>query len=331
MFHSTPTYQAANIGRRSMLAAMASTCMSVWAAWPDRPVRIIVPWPGGGIVDLAARLVFNQVQSFAGQPFIIDNRIGAGGALGASAVAKAARDGNTLCVTTSAICINQALGINQPFDVIKDFEPIALLGTAPVILVVTPGKGIKSVDDLIKLARSKPGQVTFASAGNGSPAHLAGEWMKTAFGVDMVHVPYKGAPAAMIDQMAGLVDYHFSNATVALPQIRAGKVIPIAVGSPRPLSYIPDVPTMQSAGVPGFDCDQWLGLLGPAGMPNDIVGRLAQEVGKALNTPEVRTGMDKNGIVAADAAGTPQSFQKVVAGDLERWIKVVKTANIKVE
>ena len=320
-----------NPTRRGLLAALSASCLPAFAAWPDRPGKVVVPWPTGGVVDIPARLVFGKVQQALGQSFVIDNKLGAGGAIGADAVAKAAPDGQTLCVTTSAICINKALSIRQPFDPIADFEPVALLASAPMILVVTPAKGIRSVGDLVRRAREQPGKLNFASAGNGSPAHLSGEWFKAQFGVNAVHVPYKGAPAAMIDQVAGLIDFQFANAAVALPQIQAGKVLPLAVASPRPLRFLPDVPTMAKSGAPGFDTDQWIGLLAPAGTPRDVVTRLAAESAAALKIDEVRAGMEKNGIVAADAGGTPESFGKIVAGDLARWVKIVQTANIKVE
>lgn len=317
--------------RRGLLTALSASCLPAFAAWPDRPVKVVVPWPTGGVVDIPARLVAGKLQQALGQTFVIDNKLGAGGAIGADSVAKAAPDGLTLCVTTSAMCINKALGIKQPFDPIADFEPIALFATAPTILVVTPSKGIQSVADLVRRAREQPGKLNFGSAGNGSPAHLAGEWFKAHFKVDVVHVPYKGAPAAMIDQVAGLIDFQFANAAVALPQIRAGKVMPLAVASPHPVGFLPDVPTMDKSGAPGFDTDQWIGLLAPAGTPRDIVSRLAAETAAALRIDEVRAGMEKNGIVVADSGGTPETFRKIIAGDLARWTKVVQTANIKVE
>ena len=317
--------------RRGLLTALSAACLPAFAAWPDRPVRVVVPWPGGGVVDIPARLVFGKVQHAIGQSFVIDNKLGAGGTIGADAVAKAAPDGQTLCVTTSAMCINKALGTRQPFDPITDFEPVALLATAPTILVVTPAKGIRSVAELVRRAKEQPGKLSFGSAGNGSPAHLAGEWFKSQFGVDVVHVPYKGAPAAMIDQIAGLLDFQFANAAVALPQIQAGKVLALAVTSERPLGFLPDVPTMEASGAPGFVSDQWIGLLAPAGTPADIVARLAAETASALKSDEIRQAMEKKGIVPADPGGTPDTFRKIVAGDLARWTRVVQTARIKVE
>jgi len=319
--------------RRRTLIAGGSLCWlpAALAAYPEWPVRVLVPWPPGGVVDLPARLVFRYVQQSAGQPFMIVNKTGAGGAIGADVVAKASPDGQTLLVTTSAMNINDAMQIKQPFHPIRDFEPVALLGNAPGILVVTPSRGVKSVAELVALAKRQPGKLSFASAGNGSPAHLAGEWFKSLYGIEVVHVAYKGAPAAMIDQMSGVVDFHFANAAVALPQIRAGKVQPLAVGSPQRLSYLPDVPTMAESGAPGFDTNQWIGLLAPAKTPRSVVDKLAHLVDEALRNPVVRSSMEKNGIVPAEAGGSPDGFRKIVVGDLARWTAVVKTANIKAE
>ena len=318
--------------RRTLIAAGALGWLpAALAAYPDKPVQVIVPWPAGGVVDIPARLVFQQVQQSSGQPFVIENKPGAGGAIGADAVAKAISDGQVLLVTTSAMSINEAMQIKQPFHPIRDFEPVALLGNAPGILVVHPGRGVKSVAELVALAKRQPGKLSFASAGNGSPSHLAGEWFKSLYGIDVVHVAYKGAPAAMIDQIGGLVDFHFTNAAVALPQVRVGKVRALAVGSPQRLSFLPDVPTMVESGAPGFDTDQWIGLLAPARTPQPIVDKLARAVDEALRNPTVRSSMEKNGIVPAPAGGSPDSFRKIVVADLARWTAVVKTAKIKVE
>lgn len=322
--------------RRHFQQALAAAGLLPWtlrahAAYPDRPVRIVVPWPAGGLVDIPARAVAERLQAAMGQGFVVDNRVGAGGAIGADAVAKASPDGLTLMVTTSAIAINQAMQQRQPFDLLTDFEPVAALAHAPLILVAHPSRGAKSMADLIALAKRQPGKLSYASAGNGSPGHLAGEWFKSLAGLDVVHVAYKGAPPAMVDQIAGLVDFHFANAAVGLPQIRAGKVVPLAVASPRRLSLLPEVPTMIESGLAGFNADQWIGLLAPKSTPRAVVDRLAAETGNALADPALRETLERNGMVVADAGSTPAAFAELVRQDLARWTAVVQRAQIKAE
>ncbi len=335
MTHSTTRGAGRGTTRRAAIgtlaaAALLGTAGFAHAAFPDKPIRIVVPWPAGGLVDLPARLVGEKLQAALGQQVLVDNKTGAGGAIGADAVAKAAPDGYTLLVTTSAMSINQALGIKQPFDPIKDFEPVAIFATAPLILVTTPGKGVNSVADLIAKARKAPGNLTYASAGNGTPAHLAAEWFKATQDIDVVHVPYRGAPPAMLDQVAGRVDFHFSNAAVGLPQIAAGKVTPLAIASPKRLEQLPKVPTMIEAGVKDFDTEQWIGLLAPKGTPPELVKRLNELVRDAITAPDVRAAMSRAGIVPATPT-SPEAFGGVVRADLDKWTKVVKTADIKLD
>ncbi len=321
--------------RRAALATLAAAALLgtaglAQAAFPDKPLRIVVPWPAGGLVDIPARLVGEKLAAALGQQVLVDNKTGAGGAIGADMVAKAAPDGYTLLVTTSAMSINQALGIRQPFDPIQDFQPVAVLATAPLILVTTPGKGVDSVAGLLDKARKAPGRLTYASAGNGTPAHLAGEWLKAVENVDVVHVPYRGAPPAMVDQVAGRVDFHFSNAAVGLPQIAAGKVTALAIASPRRLEQLPQVPTMIEAGVKDFDTEQWIGLLAPKGTPPALVQRLNELVRDAISAPDVRAAMARAGMVPATPASV-EAFGATVRADLDKWTQVVKTTGIKLD
>jgi tripartite-type tricarboxylate transporter receptor subunit TctC len=321
--------------RRMALATLAAAALLgatglAQAAFPDKPIRIVVPWPAGGLVDIPARLVGEKLSAALGQQVLVDNKTGAGGAIGADIVAKAAPDGYTLLVTTSAMSINQALGIKQPFDPIKDFQPVAIFATAPLILVTTPGKGVDSVADLVDKARKAPGKLTYASAGNGTPAHLAAEWFKAEENIDVVHVPYRGAPPAMVDQVAGRVDFHFSNAAVGLPQIAAGKVTALAIASPKRLEQLPQVPTMIEAGVKDFDTEQWIGLLAPKGTPAALVQRLNDLVRDAISAPDVRAAMTRAGMVPATPASV-EAFSATVRADLDKWTQVVKTADIKLD
>ncbi len=304
---------------------LVGNCLA--AGYPDKLVKIVVPWPPGGLVDMPARLIAARLSEKYGQSFIVENKPGAGGIIGAQEVARAAPDGYTLMVTTSALNMNAAIRKHMPFDVHKAFDPIAVFAYAPSILVVNPAKGPKSVSDLIALAKSKPGKLTYASAGVGTPAQFAAELFKTKEGLDIIHVPYKGAPPAMMDQIAGLIDFHFANAAVALPQIRSGKVKALAVTSPKRFPALPDVPTMAEAGVPDFDADQWVGVLAPHGTPKAIVDDLNAELNKMLNDDDVRTKLANSGMVAATAA-SPAEFSQYLKKDLARWTDVAHVAHI---
>ena len=258
----------------SSLSAQAQT-------YPSKPIRVIVPWPAGGLVDVAARQLSNRLQTAMGQPIVIDNKLGAGGNLGADQASKAAADGYTLLFTSSALSMSTALRNKMSFDAIKDLERVAVVAYAPSVLVVSQNSNITSVQDLIKVARANPGKLSYASAGVGSPAHLTGELFKSRQNLFILHIPYTGAPAAMTDQIAGRIDYHFSNAAVALPQIKAGKVRALAVTSAQRMPSLPNVPTMAEAGVeklPSSKQEEWDETLfrksGGNEMPIDFQGEL---------------------------------------------------------
>lgn len=295
--------------------------------YPDRPVKLIVPWPAGGLVDIAGRVTSKTLQTSLSQPFIVDNKLGAGGILGADSVAKAPADGYTLLLTTSALNINNAIRISQPYDVANDFVPISLIAWSPFVLVASQSLGVTSVQELIQLAKSKPGKLTYASAGVGSPAHLSGELFKTMAGIDILHVPYKGAPQAMTDLISGQVDLLFANSSVALAQIKASKVRPLAVTSLQRYKGLPDVPTMNEAGVPKFEADQWLCIFAPAGTPPAVQVFLRNEFEKSLNNIEVRSTLEQNGMSVA-AASTQAELAAFLKQDREKWVRVVKSANI---
>ncbi len=312
----------------ALLAALAGPLHA--QDYPSKPVRVIVPWPPGGLVDLPARIVGEKLQAALGQPFVVENKPGAGGIIGAEQVAKAAPDGYTIALTTSALNMNAALRKSLPFDVTKDFEPVAVVAYAPSVLVVHPSLGVKSVQELIALAKAKPGKLSYASAGPGTPAHLSAELLKSMLGLDVVHVPYKGAPPAMADQIAGRIEFHFANAAVALPQIKASKVRALAVTSSSRFAPLPDVPTMMEAGVPNFEADQWIGYLAPRGTSRAIVERLSAEINKALMQEDIKAALARSGMTAA-AAGKPAEFAAYLKQDLAKWAAVVKSANIQPE
>lgn len=298
--------------------------------FPARPVRVVVPWPPGGLVDVAARVVAKELHASTGQPFVVDNKPGAGGVIGADMVAKAAPDGYTLTLTTSALNMNAALGQKLPFDAAADFAPIAAVAYAPSIVVIHPAVNARTVQELVALARSRPGKLTYASAGIGSPAHLSAELFKSIMGLDILHVPFRGAPQAIAEVMAGRVDLLFANATVALPQIKAATVRPLAVTGAQRFSAAPDLPTMVEAGVRDFEADQWLGIFAPRGTPGAVLGRLRAEIDKALGSDEVRAALARSGMTAASVASAEQ-FATYVREDLAKWKEVVRKAAIKAE
>jgi len=298
--------------------------------YPDKPVRLVVPWPAGGLVDIAARTSGTTLQAAMGQPFVVENKPGAGGGIGADAVAKAAPDGYTLLLTTSALNMNAAIKRTPAYSVASEFIPIAAVAYAPSVLVVRSSLGVSSVAELVALAKSKPDKLSYASAGQGSPAHLYGELFKSLAGVEMLHVPYKGAPQAINDLIAGEVDVLFANAAVALPQIKGGRVRALAVTSAQRFPALPDMPTMAEAGLPKFNADQWLAILAPRGTPPAVVQRLRTEIDRMLVRDDVRAALSQSGMTAA-AASTPAEFTSSLNREYEIWLSVVKSANIKPE
>jgi tripartite-type tricarboxylate transporter receptor subunit TctC len=282
------------------------------------------------LVDIAARAVAKELQASMGQPFVVDNRVGAGGVIGADLAAKAPPDGYTLTLTTSAINMNAALGQKLPFDVGNDFAPVAAVAYAPSVVVVNVGLAAKTVQELTALARARPGKLSYASAGIGSPAHLATELYKSTMGLDIAHIPYKGAPQAITDLIAGHVDILFANAAVALPQIRAGAVRAIAVTGAQRFSALPELPTMAESGVKDFEADQWLGILAPRATPPAVLRRLRTEIDRALVSESMRTALTASGMSVAPVA-TLEQFSGYLKADLTKWTDVVKRAQIKAD
>lgn len=321
--------------RRTLQSAFAIACLVLVATagaqtYPSKPIRVVIPWPAGGLVDVAARQLGQRMQTALGQPMVMDNKVGAGGNIGAELVAKAPADGYTLLFTTSALTMNAALRPKMPFNAVKDFERVGLVAYAPAILVVSPNSNIKSVQDLINAARSQPGKLSYASAGIGSPAHLMGELFKSRQKLFVVHVPYTGAPAAMNDQIAGLIDYQFANAAIAIAQIKSGKVRALAVTSSQRMPGLPDVPTMAEAGMDKFEVQQWIGLLAPKGTPPAVIDYLSKEVNKVLALNDFDQALSSSGTNSAKP-GKPADFDAYFIKDLAQWSIVVKTANIQPE
>jgi tripartite-type tricarboxylate transporter receptor subunit TctC len=317
--------------QQSLLAgAAASIGQSAWsqATYPNRPIRLVVPWPSGGLVDIAARQLQGKLKSVFNQPIVIENRVGAGGNLGADLVAKSSPDGYTLMLSSSGLTINSALRTKAPFNFSKDIEGIGIVANAPSLLVRGPSLNVASVKELLEHIRRRPGQLTYASAGVGSPAHLVGELFKTRHKLFVIHVPYTGAPAAMIDQVGGRIDFQFANLAVALPQIRAGKVKALAITSAKRHPALPQVPTMAEAGVTDFEVDQWLAVLAPRGIPKTISDLWVQEINKVLGQDDFREALSQAGLSAASPSSAA-AFERFLREDEVRWANVIKAQGIQ--
>ena len=315
------------------LAGMMFGAVVATAAWgqayPTKPVRIVVPFTAGSATDILARTVGQKLSEQWGQPVVIDNRPGAGGTIGAAIVAKSPADGYTLLVHSAAHAYNPAIYSSLPYDTVKDFVEIVPLAGQPNVLVVAPSTGIKTVADLVRAAKQKPGALNFGSAGNGSGTHINGEKFKLAAGIDVVHVPYKGTPEALTDTMAGRVTYFFSPISAALPQVREGKLTALAVSTAKRSSVLPDVPTIAESGLPGFDYNLWVGVFAPAGTPADLVEKINRDVQGALATPEMK---DRLAALGADAMPmAPAEFTKFVQGEIGESGKVIRAAGIIVQ
>lgn len=299
--------------------------------WPSKPITLIVPFAAGGTSDILARTLGERLQAVLKQTVIVDNKAGAGGVIGASAVAKAPADGYTLLLGTIAShAINPALRAgSMPYDASKDFAPINLLGSIANVMLVGANQPYKSVQDVIKDAKAKPGMITFASAGQGSSQHLSGETFKLLAGAQIEHVPYKGSAPAIQDVIGGQVPMSFETVTVALPHIQSGKVRALAVTPAKRAPMLPDTPTMQEAGVAGFDVASWQAIYAPAGTPPAIVERLNTEIEKILATPDVKAKFE--GLGLQHTPNTPAQFAQFGKEELAKWTRIIKEANVKPE
>jgi tripartite-type tricarboxylate transporter receptor subunit TctC len=304
------------------------------AAWPSKPVRIVVPFTPGGTTDILARALAPELGKAFGQTFIVENKPGAGGNVGADVVAKSAPDGYTLVMgTVGTHAINPSLYPKMPYDAAKDFAPITLVAGVPNVLVVNPAKaaseGIKDVRSLIAYARAHPGKLNMASSGNGTSIHLSGELFKTLTGTYMVHFPYRGSGPALLDLIGGTMDLMFDNLPSALPQIKSGKLVALGVTSSQRSAALPDVPTIAESGVPGFEASSWFGLLAPAGTPPEIVNRIQQETAKALASPVLKERLLAQGAIPSGMA--PAEFGRFIAAEAKKWAQVVKASGAKID
>ena len=343
---NTITPRISTSRRRSVATVAAVTLACTFAVlasahaqgvWPTKPVRIVVPFAPGGTTDILARALVPDLSRAFGQQFIVDNRAGAGGNVGAEIVARAPGDGYTLLMgTVGTHGINRALYAKLPYDPIKDFAPVTLVAAVPNVMVMNADKamalGVKNVQDFIRVAKASPGKMNMASSGNGTSIHLAGELFKSMTGTYMLHLPYRGSGPALMDMVAGNADVMFDNLPSSMAQIKAGKLTALAVTSGERSAALPDVPTVEQAGGPalkGYEASSWFGLLAPAGTPPDIVNRIQQEVAKALASPAMKERLLAQG--AIPGGNTPAEFTRHIDNEHRKWAGVVKASGAKVD
>jgi tripartite-type tricarboxylate transporter receptor subunit TctC len=310
-----------------VLACAAGTATA--QPYPGKPVRMVVPFPAGGGIDTVARVLTPKLSDQLGQPFVVDNRAGASGTIGTEAVAKAAPDGYTLLATFSSHAQNALLYSKLGYDTIKDFAPITQIATVPIILVANPALPVKTVKELIALARRRPGEIFYASIGNGTPPHLSAELFDTMAGVKMTHVAYKGAAPSMIALLSGETQLTFTTVLVALPQVKAGRLRALGVASLKRSAVMPEVPTIDEAGLRGYESTAWYGLLAPAKTPAAIIEQLHRETVKTLQLAEIRDSFKNQG--AETVGNTPDQFAAIIRDEIEKWRKVVQALGIKAD
>ena len=321
------------IPRRAALALAAASLLFTAAAhaqsWPAKPVRLLVPFPAGGGTDLIAREVANRVTA-SGYTFVVENRPGSGGNLGVDAAAKAQPDGYTFVLgQTSNLAINPTLYAKLPYDPLKDLTPISMVASSPLVIVTGADSPYKTLADVVKAAREKPGSINYATSGNGTVAHLAAESFQKAAGVKLTHVPYKGAAQGATDVISGQVQLYVSSIPTLLGHIKSGKMRPIAVTSAKRADDLAQVPTIAESGYKDFEAVTWFGILGPANLPKDVVAKFNADINKALKDPELQKKLGDQG---ADVAGsTPEQFAKLIRDDMVRWGRIVKESGAKVD
>ena len=311
------------------LAAFAVAQPAAAQSWPAKPVRIIVPFATGGPADVYARFLAQRLPDELGQSFVVDNRPGAGSVIGTDAVAKAAPDGYTLLLMSNTHTVNESLIPNKPFALMRDFVAVAPINYSDLVLVANPAMPATSLKDLLAQAKAKPGKFNYASSGNGTPYHMAGELFKAMAGVSLVHIPYRGSSGARTDVIGGQVDVMFDAITTMTEQVRGGKVKALATTGKQRSEVMPDVPTMNEAGVPGYEATIWLGVMAPRGTPKDVVDKLNAAISKIVGQAEVKQAWSKQGAVTM--VMTPEAFDKYARDDIAKWERVIRTANIKVD
>jgi len=308
---------------------LASAGHSLAQGWPNRPIRMVVPYTPGGYTDLMARLVGQKISEALGQPIVFENKPGANAIIGTDVVAKAAPDGYTFGTVIAAHAVNATLNPKLPYDTLKDFTYVSLMSVAPLIMIAHPSLPANNVKELVALAKTKPGQLNFASSGVGAAAHLTMEMFKSRTGIEMQHIPYKGTAGALQDTVGGQINVMFDIVGPLMPQVRSGNAKAIVVTAKERIPAAPDVPTMAEQGVPDFVSGTWAGIIAPAGMPKEIVDRVAAEARKALADPAMKAKLAEQGIVAVGDG--PDEFRVFVTDEIARWSKVITDAGIKME
>ena len=312
---------------RLVLSAVvcAGICPAHAQTYPAKPVRFIVPFPPGGPTDIMGRMAAQRLTEAWGVQVVADNRGGAGGNIGSELCAKSPPDGYTICMLTVA----QGIYPRLPFDPLKDFAPVTLMATLPSLLMAHPSLPVKNVKELVALAKAKPGMLTYASTGNGTSPHMLMEMFKWMAGVNLVHVPYKGAAPAMIDQISGQIDVAFSTAIAALPFVQQGKVRALAISTQERFPPMPDLPTVEQGGVKGFDGSSWQGVVMPANTPREFVLKANAELAKMLKSPEMKEKILQQGGIAS--GNSPEEFAAFIKSETEKWSKVAKAAKVRIE
>jgi tripartite-type tricarboxylate transporter receptor subunit TctC len=323
-----PLARAAVVSVLALAAALGSAPASA-QEYPNKPVKIIVPFAPGGSADVYGRALAVRLQDVMKQSFVVENRPGAGSLIGTEAVAKSAPDGYTLLVMSNTHTVNESLFATKPFDLMRDFAPIAPINYSDLVLVTRPGLGAGSLADLLKMAKAKPGALSYASSGPGTPYHMAGELFKAMAGISILHIPYKGSSGARTDVLGGQVDMMFDAVPTMAEFIRSGKVTALATTGKTRSEVLTDVPTMNEAGVPGYDAVIWLGLMAPRGTPPAIVARLNEEVGKFASDPQTVQAWARQGTTPMKM--TPEAFSKFMQDDIAKWARVVKVSGAKAD
>jgi tripartite-type tricarboxylate transporter receptor subunit TctC len=312
------------------VATLISPAGSLAADYPSKPLRLVVPFPPGGAADILARGLAPKLGAQLGQQIVVDNRPGANGVIGFDLVARAPADGYTLLMGfTTGVAVNPLLVAKIPYDPVKDFTGVSMLARTPMVLIANPAFQVRSVQELIALAKVTPGKITYGSPGTGNPNHLAGELFKSMAGINLVHVPYKGAALVITDVIAGHVPIAFVTLAAALPQVRAGKLKALAITGDKRASAAPDIPTMSEAGLSGVEISEWFGILVPAGTPKAVLSRLNDEIVKAVHSPEVNKRFTEQGL--EPIATTTDEFAAVIKSDIDKLAGIIKQAGIRAE
>jgi tripartite-type tricarboxylate transporter receptor subunit TctC len=315
-----------------LLTALTSVCAVpalAQAGYPNKPIRFIVPYPAGGGTDIVARMLAQKMTQSMGQPVLVENKPGASTLIGTEMLAKAPPDGYTLGLITDSHAINPSFFAKLPYDSVRDFSPVSQLVFVPLVMVAHPSLNVKTLPELIAVAKAKPGKINYASIGNGTPHNLSMEWVKSLAGIDMTHVPYKGVAPALTDLVAGQVDVMFTGSSSALPYVKAGRMNALAVSSAKRLDAFPDTPSVAEAALPEFDFMTWYGSAVPAGTPKEITQRLSREIGLALSQPDVKERLASLGVVGAPSS--PDDFAAFMRKEAAALARLVKITGVKAE